>query len=180
MQARLCHGLRNAQVGQRNQRRDVTRKWHREGSGAPRMSGRPEFAIPIRLGTKAAKPNSNLRRNNEGFIYYYKYPLFIVLAELLLEIHQVLVEPFRPEILLNNHRFSWSLRAQLNLPLEEELNEPQRAKVARRAEEARLADIARRVDVAQLAAALVDRNCQNPPSSSRMKRHKECPLIGTV
>ncbi|MCD7457737.1 hypothetical protein HAX54_036010, partial [Datura stramonium] len=34
--------------------------------------------IPILLGIEAAKPNSNPRRNNEGLIYYYKYPLLHV------------------------------------------------------------------------------------------------------
>ncbi|MCD7446164.1 Peptide transporter ptr1 [Datura stramonium] len=33
-----------------------------------------------RLGTEAAKLNSNPRRSNEGLIYYYKYPLFHVLG----------------------------------------------------------------------------------------------------
>ncbi|MCD9639941.1 hypothetical protein HAX54_024934 [Datura stramonium] len=89
------------------------------------------------------------------------------LVEFLLEIHQVLVEPFSLEILLNKVYVKICIenpRVQLNLPQEEELVETQQAEATRRAEEAQLADIARRAKATQLAATLVDRNRKNTPS----------------
>ncbi|MCD7448502.1 hypothetical protein HAX54_042639 [Datura stramonium] len=62
-----------------NLRRDALAFWRFERCITQHSSRRPKFSIPIRLRPEAAKHNSNPRRNNEGFIYYYKYPLFICL-----------------------------------------------------------------------------------------------------
>ncbi|MCD7462585.1 hypothetical protein HAX54_048846 [Datura stramonium] len=80
-QAYLCYGLRAAQATPAQQE-----AWRDKAYGATGSTRHHSFQparsqIPVLLGTEAAKPNFNSRRNNEGLIYYYKYPLLTFLEK---------------------------------------------------------------------------------------------------
>ncbi|MCE3049655.1 hypothetical protein HAX54_045476 [Datura stramonium] len=86
--ASASHGSKRSKRASEEEHDDV--EWRLEQRGAPVMLRKewrdtpylfrlPNSAISIQLGTEAAKSNSNPRRNNEDFIYYYKYPLFLCL-----------------------------------------------------------------------------------------------------
>ncbi|MCD9641804.1 hypothetical protein HAX54_028248 [Datura stramonium] len=77
-QAYLCYGLQPAGINSAW----IAARHHDHGamgSARCRASRGQPSQIPVRLGTEAAKLNSNPTRNNEDLIYYYIYPCLVCL-----------------------------------------------------------------------------------------------------
>ncbi|MCD9645799.1 hypothetical protein HAX54_035055 [Datura stramonium] len=71
------------------ERRGTPHFRHYEQCSVPQVASQPEGQIPVRLETEAAKPNFNLRRNDEGLICYYTNPLLTRFRRAILEIIQL-------------------------------------------------------------------------------------------